>query len=367
MPKPNKILPSQTQRKYISQEDVPSSSLDKALAIPRAIADNYGSGPSTPLEVASALNVSPSSGPFRMLTGAAIAYGLTTGGYASERIVITPLGHRIVSPTVEGDDLIARREALLRPRVLKEFLTKYNNAPIPRDDIAQNVLVTLGVPKARTGDVLKLILDGAESVGCVRTIKDKKYIDLKGTKVVAAAEAPDGIPDNGPLIEEEILESAPKPPTPAMDTRAKRVFITHGKNKGFIDPIKQLLGFGELEPVVATEKQTVSQPVPQKVMEDMRSCGAAIIHVEGERKLIDADTNEHVVLNENVLIEIGAAMALYGDRFILVVKEGVKLPSNLQGLFEVRYSGDTLGGADTIKVLQAITDMKKRPLPKPAS
>ena len=152
-----------------------------------------------------------------------------------------------------------------------------------------------------------------------------------------------------------------------MDARAKRVFITHGKNKGFSDLIKQLLGFGELEPVVATEKQTVSQPVPQKVMEDMRSCGAAIIHVEGERKLIDADTNEHVVLNENVLIEIGAAMALYGDRFILVVKEGVKLPSNLQGLFEVRYSGDTLGGADTIKVLQAITDMKKRPLPKPAS
>ncbi len=99
----------------------------------------------------------------------------------------------------------------------------------------------------------------------------------------------------------------------------------------------------------------------------MRSCGAAIIHVEGERKLIDTETNEHVVLNENVLIEIGAAMALYGDRFILVVKEGVKLPSNLQGLFEVRYSGYSLGGADTIKVLQAITDMKKRPLPKSTS
>jgi predicted nucleotide-binding protein len=98
-------------------------------------------------------------------------------------------------------------------------------------------------------------------------------------------------------------------------------------------------------------------------MEDMRSCGAAIIHVEDERRLLDKDAKEQVVLNENVLIEIGGAMALYGRRFILVVKEGVELPSNLQGLYQVRYSGDTLDGNATIKLLEAINDMKKRALP----
>ncbi len=114
---------------------------------------------------------------------------------------------------------------------------------------------------------------------------------------------------------------------------------------------------------MAAEKQTVSQPVPEKVMEDMRSCGAAIIHVADERRTIDQDAKERVVLNENVLIEIGAAMALYGRRFILVVKEGITLPSNLQGLYEVRYSGDTLDGAVTIRLMEAINDLKKRPLP----
>jgi len=99
-------------------------------------------------------------------------------------------------------------------------------------------------------------------------------------------------------------------------------------------------------------------------MEDMRSCGAAIIHVDDERHLMDKEAKEHVVLNENVLIEIGAAMALYGRRFILVVKEGVQLPSNLQGLYEVRYEGATLDGNATIKLLEAINDMKKRPLPQ---
>ena len=57
-------------------------------------------------------------------------------------------------------------------------------------------------------------------------------------------------------------------------------------------------------------------------MADMRSCGAAIIHVAAEMKLIDSGANEHVVLNPNVLIEIGAAMALFGKRFILLVRDG---------------------------------------------
>jgi len=103
--------------------------------------------------------------------------------------------------------------------------------------------------------------------------------------------------------------------------------------------------------------------VPDKVMGEMRSCGAAIIHVDAELRLIDKDAAEHVVLNPNVLIEIGAAMALFGRRFILLVREGVKLPSNLQGLFEVCYTGDALDGDATIKLLEAINDIKNHPMP----
>jgi len=72
-------------------------------------------------------------------------------------------------------------------------------------------------------------------------------------------------------------------------------------------------------------------------------------------------------LNPNVLIEIGAAMAFYGRRFILLVKDGVKLPSNLQGLYEVRYSNDTLDATATIKLLEAIKDIKNYSLPSDAN
>lgn len=360
-------------RSYISQADIPAMSLDRALKVAATIAESYGYKPATPLQVAKAIEVSPSTGGFKMLTGASIAYGLTTGGYNAATISITPLGLRIVRPTNEGDDVAAKREAVLKPRVIREFLQKYDGASIPKDNIAQNVLLDMGVPQGRTADVLKLILDSAQSVGFLQEIKDRKYVDFGTTTVPAdvseepvnqkdrLAEA--GLPQHSGPQMRPMAPQSPQPQTPSVEGRARRVFITHGKNKALIEPIRKLLTFGELEAVVSVQTQTVSQSVPGKVMEEMRSCGAAIIHVEDERHLADKEGNQHVVLNDNVLIEIGAAIALYGQRFILVVKDGVKLPSNLSGLLELRYKGDTLDMEETVKLLEAINDMKRRPLP----
>lgn len=56
-------------------------------------------------------------------------------------------------------------------------------------------------------------------------------------------------------------------------------------------------------------------------------------------------------------------MAFYGRRFVLLVRDGVKLPSNLQGLFEVRYKGETLDADATMQLLEAMREMKTLPLP----
>lgn len=360
------------KRVYLSQEDVPAFSLDEALRIPQAIFENFGKQPPAPIQVAAVLNLAPRGTQFTLLCGASIAYGFTTGGYNAVSITIEPLAKRILTPTVDGDDLVAKREAFMRPRVIREFVERYNKSPLPSDAIGINVLVDCGVPRERAAAVLNTFIESAENLGLTQDIKGKKYLFVDAPAAVAGngegvdkgteAESPSRIPG---LPASTILPPA-KPANgqhKSLDAaRLKRVFITHGKNKAFVDPIKKLLQFGELEAVVAVEKQTVSEPVPDKVMNDMRSCGAAIIHVEGEMKLMDAATNEHIVLNPNVLIEIGAAMALYGDRFILLVKDGVKLPSNLQGLYCVRYTGDNLDGQVTINLLEAINELKKRPL-----
>lgn len=358
------------KRVRISQADVPAFSLDDALRVALAIADNYASKPTKPLEVAAAMNLPPASTQFKMLAGSAIAYGLTVGGYNAAEISLTPLANRILSPLEEGDDLRAKREALLMPNVVGQFLNKYNGSPLPPQHIALNVIADMGVPKERSAGVYRLIVEGADTLDLLQEIKGKKYVNLDRRSLpTPMAKSPTAANDAQDTKLEDPISHEPPPhlgnreaseQLNAAQAQNRKVFITHGKNKEFVDPIKKLLSFGEMEAVVSVERQSISQPVPEKVMNDMRDCGAAIIHVEGEMTLLDSEAKEHIVLNPNVLIEIGAAMALYGKRFILLVKEGVKLPSNLQGLYEVRYTGEALDGNATIRLLEAINQLKKQ-------
>src|SRR5580765_351582 len=200
--------PPSDKRQYLSQTDVPNSSLENALRVPRAISDNYAGGPVTPLQLAAALNMSPTSGPFRALCGASIAYGLTDGGYNAQQISLQTLGKRIVKPLEEGDDVVAKREAILKPRVVGEFLKKYSGSPLPRHDIALNVLQELGVPQDKAEAVFSLIVDSAQTVGLLREIKGKQYVDLTGVAQDAGATS---------VIEDE---AEPETDIPAQEEKA---------------------------------------------------------------------------------------------------------------------------------------------------
>ena len=347
--KPSKVKPKSNDKgaalprgraSYVSQTDVPARTLEEALRVPRAISEHYARRPTSPLRVASAMGVQPNTGNFRMLTGSAIAYGLTKGGAQAPQIEIEPLGMRIVRPKKEGEDLAARREALLRPRVVGEFLRQYDGSPIPRRDIAINVLGDMGVPDDRAEQVFDLIVESAKSVGFIHAINDKEHVDLQGVSPAIAPikrdtseqsaqdeeydddtakhEAIEGDSERhappGKSGRDEVLEPS-GPSAAALDAASKRVYVTHGKNRDFIEPIKKLIGFGKLQPVLSVERQSVSKPVPEKVMQEMRSCGSAIIHVDKENVLHDSDGKEVIQINPNVLIEIGAAIALFGGSF----------------------------------------------------
>ena len=164
----------------------------------------------------------------------------------------------------------------------------------------------------------------------------RAFIDL--TTVPADSHVSDD-PQQAP-DESEMDSSHGELPVPRVDApSSNRIFITHGENKKILGQVKELVTYGKFEPVVAMEHETSAKPVPQKVMNDMRTCRAAVIHVSAETVLYGSDGEEVPQINGNVLIEIGAAMALYDDKFVLLVEEGLELPSNLQGLYECRYEG----------------------------
>lgn len=374
-----------SKRAYLKQSDVPGASLADALRIPKAIDDNFGGRPTPPLQVALALKIDPGGSQLKVLSGASIAFGLIEGGAQAQSMSLTPLAKSILRPTTEEQDAASRREAVLRPRVFKEFLERYDNHAFPRQDIALNVLEELGVPRDKSTEVLERLTESAMAAGFLHTAKDKSWVYLGETNrpnLAVDEENAEAVPDQAnnpdqptpppaqPLPAISAAQLAPlTPPNDAShnttlaaavadDVRRRKVFVTHGKDKTFVDPIKRMLEYGELEPIVSVERTSVSKPVPDKVMDDMRISGAAIIHVDAERTLKDDDGHVHVIINPNVLIEIGAAMAFYGRRFVLLVRDGVKLPSNLQGLFEVRYKGDTLDADATMQLLEAMREMK---------
>ena len=369
---------SAQKRMYLKQSDVPMASLDDALRVAEAIFDHYAGKPTSPLHLAKALNLDPKSSQLKVLTGAAMAFGLIEGGAQASAISVTELAGRIARPKEENADQAAKREAILKPRIFGDFLRQYDGHPFPRADIAVNVLEEMGVPRAKTAEVLERIDESARSVGFIEEIKGKNYVSLQGTTIpqaqLATSDEKDAVesepnappePPERVIVQAPVVQSKSTELTAAIadDQRRRRVFITHGKNRDLVEPIRKLLEYGELEPVVSVDRQSVSKPVPEKVMDDMRKAGAAIIHVDVDRTIIENDGTEHILLNPNVLIEIGAAMAFYGRRFILLVRDGVKLPSNLQGLYEVRYAGATLDATATIKLLEAIKDIKNYPLP----
>ena len=259
---------------------------------------------------------------------------------------------------------MAMREAVLTPTVQKRFLEQYDGSSLPTDRIAKNILEDFGVPADRAAKVYAIIRENAEQVGFIETKDGKEYVNLHGTPATNLDDTTQEADPNEQVAvssdDSAIAETespAQVPITPQAPPN-RRVFISHGKEAGIVEQLKGFLEFGGFEPIVAVEEESSSTPVPKKVMDSMRKCSAGIIHVSAEEHLLDSDGNQRHAVNQNVLIEIGAAMALYDDRFILLVEEGTTLPSNLQGLYEVRYTGTTLDSAATMKVLKAASTFK---------
>jgi hypothetical protein len=371
----NKIQTCTPDKKLsrVSQTDFPSLPLGQALKVAQGLWDHYAGKSAAPHNVALAIDVSPTSSAWRVLTGSSIAYGLTDGGYGASEISLTELGKRIVAPTSEGDNEAALQAAALSPRIAGEFFRQYDRAKFPREDIAANILIEKGIPKDRSAAAVALLIENGTQVGFIKQTKTGPFVSLDvpvgGVSALGkahdseedGAEPREIVPEN--QYEPEAPPQAPGKTPPALsvahvDPKNDKVFITHGKNLKILEQIKQVVELGGFVPVVSVQNETVAKPIPEKVMDDMRACGAAVIHVGAEGHLTDGEGKEHTHINPNVLIEIGAAMALYRGRFILVVEEGVTLPSNLSGLYESRYSGEGIQFDAGMKILKALRGLK---------
>ena len=360
------------RRKRRPSTDVPLHRLADTLKVPQAIENANAGQPYPPAETALYMGMSPGSSSYWQLLSSSLRYGLTVGSYKSEKLELADLGREVTSPTSEEEYAAALVKAALHSPTFQAMYNHFRGKKLPEDKFFANTVIReFNVPTEIAGDCVATFRANMEFVGLLHDGPTGKWLS---SDPVPAAASPNG---DGAMIETEGERDdadAPAlhvvngtdagragPPADPVQTMAAtpRVFITHGKHSNtIVNQLKDLLKFGKFEPVVATEHETASKPVPDKVMDDMRSCSRAIIHVAEEERLLDESGNEHVRINENVLIEIGAAMALYGRNFILLVQKGIRLPSNLQGLYVCEYEGNSLDYEATMKLLKAFNDFR---------
>lgn len=143
------------------------------------------------------------------------------------------------------------------------------------------------------------------------------------------------------------------------EQKPPRVFISHGKNTAVVDQMKTMLELANLKYEVAVEEEAPAIPVSEKVLGAMRRCTSAVICVTADAESRREDNT--FAINENVLIEIGAAFVLYDRRVVLVWDRRLPVPSNLVGLYRCEFEGDELSWGAGMKLLKAVNDFKKQP------
>lgn len=338
------------------KSDFPKHSLEEAVRVVSSIETANAGQPLPPTDTAIAMNISPGSSAYRVLLSSSFKYGLSMGSYKSDYISVTTLGNSIVAPTSPESRQKAIVQAVLAPETFKSIYEYYKGKKLPEQQYFENAVTReFGVPKAQAAKCYSVFLANMEYAGLLRKASTGDWISSE--TIANKTSTPEPFADESEGMENNEEVAVPTAPPP-IDNENRKVFITHGKDQKIVDQIKKLLTFGGFDPVVSEENQTTAKPVPDKVMDDMRACSAAIVHVGAETTLLDSEGKEHQIINQNVLIEIGAAMALYNRRFILLVERGVNLPSNLQGLYEVRYSGSELDHDSTMALLEAFASFR---------
>lgn len=354
--------------------DFPKHTLEQALRVAKAVEEANAGKPLPPLETAQALGISPGSSDFRVLLSSAIKYGLTSGSFNSDRIKLESLGQRIVEPTSEQEAKSAMVTAAFTPQTLNAIFEYYKGKKLPEQTFFENAVAReFGVPKEHASTCVQVFSANVEFLGLVKFLKTGKWlgtapqVDTYDGAAAAHSQLAHKMPDEIDATteaEEDVAKRIAGVTEVLEEKIAKtievntKVFISHGKNKEIVGQLKELLTFGRFTPVVSVERDTTSIPVPEKVFKDMRECAAAVIHVMSEGDLLDPEGKPVPHINENVLIEIGAAIALYGKKFVLLVQQGTKLPSNLQGLYRCEYEGFKLDYDATMKLLKTFNQFR---------
>lgn len=326
----------------------PRDPLMKTLPIPEAIWKQNAGNPFDILDVAKAVDRSPTSSAFEQLLASSYRYGLTEGSPSTKLVSLTPLGSSIVAPTVGTDVKAKLREALLHPDIFRKVYSWMDRKPIPRDDVFRNTIMKspelsgFGIPQKDVDDFVLVFTQNITDYGLADDVQGIKYLRLDKLSPTAPPITREGITEKEEekSIEEEVPPTreaeAPQPQIP------KQIFVAHGKNKKPLEQLKTILTQFKVPFQVAIDEPHKGRPISAKVAQLMRECTSGIFIFTADEETTDAQNNKILRPSDNVVFELGAGTILYGEKIVIFREEGVSFGSDFTAYGHITFEKDKL-------------------------
>jgi predicted nucleotide-binding protein len=336
------------------QRPFPKNTIEDALRIAKTILDLNNGKPMKRIFIADHLKIKPDSTNFKYLISASFRYGLTQGNEKSEFINLAPLGESIVRAK-DPEKTAFLQEAVQKIPVFHNFYERYRDAKLPTDEYAKKLLKDeFQVPSEHLDECLNLLITNGRYTGIIREVAGATRVVFETT----TPPTPSVPQEPGAQVEEEAEEEKEgKAALVKEEAKKPKVFVSHSKNQKILSQIERILKFGQFDYEIAVKTETTAIPIPEKVFGSMRNCNCAIINISADEQ--EKRSDDTYGINQNVLIEIGAAFLLYNKRVILLTDKRIALPSNLQGLYCCNYEGDDLGYEGSLKLQEALMNFRK--------
>jgi len=331
------------------KSDFPKDSLESAMRIAMVIEESNAGQPYPPTDTAIALSVSPGSSAYRILLSSALKYGLTTGTYKSDYISLTSTGSTVAAPSSPEDRQKALLQAALTPTTLRAVYEYYRGKKLPEQQFFENTVVReFGIPKEHAGKLYNIFMSNLNMVGLLRKANTGLWVGAEAAPAPAGQPIPQTqddmeSPDDASGAMDDMSSTPPIPTAaPARDRIKNAIFLGHGKNKRPLDQLIKILDEYGIPHKEAIDEANAGRPIPTKVADTMRECGAAVLIFTADEKFFDVDGNELWKPSENIAHELGAASVLYGDRIIIFKEKGVTLASNFSSIGYIGFEKDKL-------------------------
>jgi Predicted nucleotide-binding protein containing TIR-like domain len=335
----------------VPNRNYPPLRLGAALRVPRAIADQASGMRVSRLTLAELLGTTPGSSVFTQLVASSRFYGLTTGGINSHEYGLTDLGEQVTGHD-EAVQTAGLKAAVMMVEPFKTFFDAFASKKVPGGTPAKEFLVKrAAVPEAHAEACLAHILDDAQTAGLTRTLHGAQWVDLEGTPSPRpedgtdpsengeTAELVDGVEPLGGDESEKITPEPPKPPEEPARPRA--IFVAGRKGKS-LDQLLKILDEYKLPYLLAEDEPHSARPISSKVADTMRQCGAAIIVFTPDEELRDLDGNPVWRPSQNVIHELGASGAAYGNQIVIFREERVTLAANYSDIGHIVFKDGEL-------------------------